>query len=141
MLAWTFLTDPNRFTLAMGLYSMAGSQYNQTPWSDFAAMAILITVPVVMLFFSPATLDRFGLAGRDREGIAWQHRSWPGVAILYVRIWSGRHRAMSRRMTLRITHYQSPLFLAGAASMKDAADTLWRLDGSCKTHQLEICRS
>ena len=25
VLAWTFLTDPNRFTLAMGLYSMAGS--------------------------------------------------------------------------------------------------------------------
>jgi len=51
VLAWTFLTDPNRFTLAMGLYSLAGSQYNQTPWSDFAAMAILITIPVVVLFF------------------------------------------------------------------------------------------
>ena len=51
VLAWTFLTDPERFTLAMGLYSMAGSQYNQTPWSQFAAMSILITIPVVVLFF------------------------------------------------------------------------------------------
>jgi len=51
VLAWTFLNDPNRFTLAMGLYAMAGSQYNQTPWSQFAAMSILITIPVVVLFF------------------------------------------------------------------------------------------
>jgi len=51
VLAWTFLVDPKRFTLSMGLYSLAGSQYNQTPWSDFAAMAILITIPVVVLFF------------------------------------------------------------------------------------------
>jgi arabinogalactan oligomer/maltooligosaccharide transport system permease protein len=51
VLAWTFLTDPSRFTLAMGLYAMAGSQYNQTPWSQFAAMSILITIPVVILFF------------------------------------------------------------------------------------------
>jgi arabinogalactan oligomer/maltooligosaccharide transport system permease protein len=51
VLAWTFLNDPSRFTLAMGLYAMAGSQYNQTPWSQFAAMSILITLPVVVLFF------------------------------------------------------------------------------------------
>ena len=51
VLAWTFLVNPNRFTLAMGLYTLAGSQYNQTPWSDFAAMSILITIPVVVLFF------------------------------------------------------------------------------------------
>ena len=51
VLAWTFLVDPSRFTLAMGLYTLAGSQYNQTPWSDFAAMSILITIPVVVLFF------------------------------------------------------------------------------------------
>lgn len=51
VLAWTFLVNPSRFTLAMGLYTLAGSQYNQTPWSDFAAMSILITIPVVVLFF------------------------------------------------------------------------------------------
>jgi len=51
VLAWTFLTDPNRFTLAMGLNSMVGEYSSSTPWSDFAAMAILITLPIVVLFF------------------------------------------------------------------------------------------
>lgn len=51
VLAWTFLTDPKRFTLAMGLNSMVGQYSSNTPWSDFAAMAILITIPIVILFF------------------------------------------------------------------------------------------
>jgi arabinogalactan oligomer / maltooligosaccharide transport system permease protein len=51
VLAWTFLTDPSRFTLAMGLSSMVGQYSSNTPWSDFAAMAILITLPIVILFF------------------------------------------------------------------------------------------
>ncbi len=51
VLAWTFLTDPSRFTLAMGLNSMVGQYSSNTPWSDFAAMAILITLPIVFLFF------------------------------------------------------------------------------------------
>ena len=51
ILAWTFLTDPSRFTLAMGLSSMVGQYSSNTPWSEFAAMAILITLPIVALFF------------------------------------------------------------------------------------------
>lgn len=51
VMAWTFLTDPNRFTLAMGLNSMVGQYSSNTPWSDFAAMAIVITLPIVVLFF------------------------------------------------------------------------------------------
>lgn len=51
VLAWTFLSDPNRFTLAMGLSSMVGQYSSNTPWSDFAAMSILITLPIVILFF------------------------------------------------------------------------------------------
>ena len=51
VLAWTFLTDPKRFTLAMGLSSMVGQYSSNTPWSDFAAMSILITLPIVVLFF------------------------------------------------------------------------------------------
>jgi arabinogalactan oligomer / maltooligosaccharide transport system permease protein len=51
VLAWTFLTEPDRFTLAMGLNGMVGQYSSDTPWSDFAAMAILITIPVVVLFF------------------------------------------------------------------------------------------
>jgi len=51
ILAWTFLTDPSRFTLAMGLSSMVGQYSSNTPWSEFAAFAILITLPIVALFF------------------------------------------------------------------------------------------
>lgn len=51
VLAWTFLSDPSRFTLTMGLSSMIGQYSSNTPWSDFAAMSILITVPIVALFF------------------------------------------------------------------------------------------
>ncbi|MCO5220382.1 MAG: ABC transporter permease subunit [Thermomicrobiales bacterium] len=51
VLAWTFLTDPNRFTLAMGLNGMVGQYSSNTPWSDFAALAILITLPILVLFF------------------------------------------------------------------------------------------
>jgi arabinogalactan oligomer/maltooligosaccharide transport system permease protein len=51
VLAWTFLSDPSRFTLAMGLSSMVGQYSSNTPWSDFAAMSILITLPIVILFF------------------------------------------------------------------------------------------
>ncbi|MBX3071909.1 MAG: ABC transporter permease subunit [Thermomicrobiales bacterium] len=60
VLAWTFLTDPKRFTLAMGLNSMVGQYSSNTPWSDFAAMAILITIPIVVLFFA---LQRWIVSG------------------------------------------------------------------------------
>jgi arabinogalactan oligomer/maltooligosaccharide transport system permease protein len=49
ILAWTFLEDPSRFTLSMALRSMQG-QF-ATPWSDFAAMSILMTIPILLLFF------------------------------------------------------------------------------------------
>ncbi|HRA47878.1 MAG TPA: ABC transporter permease subunit [Thermomicrobiales bacterium] len=51
VLSWTFLTDPGRFTLAMGLSSMVGQYSSNTPWSDFAAFSILITLPIVAIFF------------------------------------------------------------------------------------------
>ena len=60
VLAWTFITDPNRITLAMGLYNMQGEFSSQTPWSDFAAMSILITLPVVVVFF---LLQRWFVSG------------------------------------------------------------------------------
>lgn len=49
ILAWTFLENPSRFTLSMALRSMQG-QF-ATPWSDFAAMSILMTIPILILFF------------------------------------------------------------------------------------------
>jgi len=48
-MAWLLLEDPSRFTLAMALRSMQG-QFS-TPWSDFAAMSILMSIPIMILFF------------------------------------------------------------------------------------------
>ncbi len=50
ILAWTFLDKPSRFTLAMALRSMQG-QFT-TPWSEFAAMSILMSIPILVLFYA-----------------------------------------------------------------------------------------
>jgi arabinogalactan oligomer/maltooligosaccharide transport system permease protein len=64
ILAWTFLEDPGRFTLAMALRSMQG-QF-ATPWSDFAAMSILMSIPIVILFF---LLQRYLVSGLTVGGV------------------------------------------------------------------------
>jgi arabinogalactan oligomer/maltooligosaccharide transport system permease protein len=64
ILAWTFLEDPSRFTLAMALRSMQG-QF-ATPWSDFAAMSILMSIPIVVLFF---ILQRYLVSGLTVGGV------------------------------------------------------------------------
>ncbi|RPI58052.1 MAG: ABC transporter permease subunit [Chloroflexi bacterium] len=64
ILAWTFLENPERFTLAMALRSMQG-QF-ATPWSDFAAMSILMSIPIVLLFFA---LQRYLVSGLTVGGV------------------------------------------------------------------------
>lgn len=64
ILAWTFLENPSRFTLAMALRSMQG-QFS-TPWSDFAAMSILMSIPIVVLFF---VLQRYLVSGLTVGGV------------------------------------------------------------------------
>jgi len=64
ILAWTFLENPSRFTLAMALRSMQG-QF-ATPWSDFAAMSILMSIPIVVLFF---LLQRYLVSGLTVGGV------------------------------------------------------------------------
>ncbi|MBN2386237.1 MAG: ABC transporter permease subunit [Anaerolineales bacterium] len=64
VLAWTFLEDPSRFTLAMALRSMQG-QFS-TPWSEFAAMSILMSIPIVLLFFA---LQRYLVSGLTVGGV------------------------------------------------------------------------
>jgi len=58
VMAWLFLEDPSRFTLAMALRSMQG-QFT-TPWSTFFALALLMSVPPVLLFFA---LQRYIVSG------------------------------------------------------------------------------
>lgn len=64
VLAWTFLENPSRFTLAMALRSMQG-QYS-TPWSDFAAMSILMSIPILIIFYS---LQRYIVSGLTVGGV------------------------------------------------------------------------
>ncbi|MBI2846068.1 MAG: ABC transporter permease subunit [Chloroflexi bacterium] len=64
ILAWTFLEDPSRFTLAMALRSMQG-QF-ATPWSEFAAMSIVMSIPILILFFA---LQRYIVSGLTVGGI------------------------------------------------------------------------
>ncbi len=58
LMAWLFLSDPNRFTLAMALQSMRG-QY-ATPWSIFSAFSIVMSIPILILFY---LLQRYIVSG------------------------------------------------------------------------------
>ena len=48
--SWLFLTNPKDFTLMMALYNMVGQYSNTTPWSHFAAMSIIIALPVSIIY-------------------------------------------------------------------------------------------
>jgi arabinogalactan oligomer/maltooligosaccharide transport system permease protein len=50
VLSWQFLTNPSDFTLAMSLYNMIGQYSGDTPWSAFAAMSLMIAVPVGIIY-------------------------------------------------------------------------------------------
>ncbi len=64
VLAWLLLENPSRFTLPMALRSMQG-QFS-TPWSDFFALAIVMSVPPVLLFFA---LQRYIVSGLTVGGV------------------------------------------------------------------------
>lgn len=49
-ISWQFLTRPEDFTLTMALYGMVGQFAGQTPWSKFAAFAILVALPVSLIY-------------------------------------------------------------------------------------------
>src|SRR4051794_7237478 len=51
-LSWQFLTEPKNFTLSMALYGMVGQYAGQTPWSRFTAMALVIALPVAIVYLS-----------------------------------------------------------------------------------------
>lgn len=64
MLAWTFLSQPKSFTLAMTLYNMVG-QWN-TPWSSFAAFSILVSAPILIVWF---LLQKYIVSGLTLGGV------------------------------------------------------------------------
>jgi arabinogalactan oligomer/maltooligosaccharide transport system permease protein len=50
VMSWQFLTDPKDFTLAMSLWNMTGAWSGDTPWSAFAAMAVMVAAPVAIVY-------------------------------------------------------------------------------------------
>jgi arabinogalactan oligomer/maltooligosaccharide transport system permease protein len=49
-ISWQFLTNPQDFTLTMALYNMVGQYAGSVPWSRFAAMAIMVALPVSVIY-------------------------------------------------------------------------------------------
>jgi arabinogalactan oligomer/maltooligosaccharide transport system permease protein len=65
-LSWQFLTEPKNFTLSMALYGMVGQYAGQTPWSRFTAMALIIAVPVSIVYL---TLQKYIVGGLTVGGV------------------------------------------------------------------------
>jgi len=66
ILAWTMLESPKTFTLAMALYGMVGQYGTFKPWSQFAAMSIVISLPVVIVML---LLQRYIVSGLTSGGV------------------------------------------------------------------------
>jgi arabinogalactan oligomer/maltooligosaccharide transport system permease protein len=66
VLSWQFLTNPENFTLSMALWGMTGQYAANTPWSRFSAMAILVALPVSVVYFS---LQRYIVGGLTVGGV------------------------------------------------------------------------
>jgi len=51
-LPWLFLTKPQDYTLSMTLYNMVGQYANSVPWNRFAAMAVIVALPVAVMYIA-----------------------------------------------------------------------------------------
>jgi arabinogalactan oligomer/maltooligosaccharide transport system permease protein len=64
--SWMFLTEPKDFTLGMALNGMVGQFATTTPWSKFAAFAILFALPVSAVYL---LLQRYIVSGLAIGGV------------------------------------------------------------------------
>jgi len=62
----TFLTKPTDYTLAVALNSMVGRYATETPWSDFAAFAIMVAAPVSLVYL---VFQRYIVSGLAIGGV------------------------------------------------------------------------
>lgn len=51
-LPWLFLTQPGDYTLSMTLYNMVGQYASSIPWNRFAAMAVIVALPVAIIYIA-----------------------------------------------------------------------------------------
>lgn len=66
VLSWQFISDPQWFTLSMALYGMQGQYASNTPWSQFAAMSIVVSIPIILVFFA---LQKYIVGGLTVGGV------------------------------------------------------------------------
>ncbi len=66
VLSWQFISNPQWFTLAMALYGMQGQYASSTSWSKFAAMSIIVSIPVVVVFW---VLQRYLVSNLAAGGV------------------------------------------------------------------------
>jgi arabinogalactan oligomer/maltooligosaccharide transport system permease protein len=52
VITWLFLSQPKDYTLAMTLYNMTGQYANSVPWNRFAAMAVIVALPVAIVYIA-----------------------------------------------------------------------------------------
>jgi arabinogalactan oligomer / maltooligosaccharide transport system permease protein len=65
-LSWQFLTHPKDFTLTMALWNMTGQYAESVPWGAFAAMSILIALPVSVVYLA---LQKYIVGGLTVGGV------------------------------------------------------------------------
>jgi arabinogalactan oligomer/maltooligosaccharide transport system permease protein len=65
-LSWQFLTCAKDFTLTMALWNMTGQYADSVPWGMFAAMSILIALPVSLVYLA---LQRYIVGGLTVGGV------------------------------------------------------------------------
>jgi arabinogalactan oligomer/maltooligosaccharide transport system permease protein len=65
-LSWQFLTKVQDHTLMMELYNMIGQYAGNTPWSKFASMSILVSLPVSLVYLA---LQRYIVGGLTIGGV------------------------------------------------------------------------
>jgi arabinogalactan oligomer/maltooligosaccharide transport system permease protein len=63
---WLFLTKPQDYTLSMTLYNMTGQYANAIPWNRFAAMAVIVALPVAITYIA---LQKYITSGLTAGGV------------------------------------------------------------------------
>jgi arabinogalactan oligomer/maltooligosaccharide transport system permease protein len=67
-LPWLFLTKPEDYTLSMTLYNMTGQYANAIPWNRFAAMAVIVALPVAVTYIALQKYITSGLTSGAVKG-------------------------------------------------------------------------
>jgi arabinogalactan oligomer / maltooligosaccharide transport system permease protein len=64
--SWQFLNNPQDFTLAMALSGMSGQFARTTPWALFSAFAIIVALPVAVVYLA---LQKYIVSGLTVGGV------------------------------------------------------------------------